>query len=152
RARAASDSNTLAWALYESGMFVWLENKDTEQTLPYYEACLPLFREVRNRTGIVESLFGLGVTMRAQGRYDEAEAFYKEGLTVAQKMGYLWRVSACLGGLGGLARDCERFERAARLLGAAQKIGERRGDAWGRGIILTNPLSLDEEVAALRGQ
>jgi tetratricopeptide (TPR) repeat protein len=144
--REAADVNVMAWALSISGTAVWLKDRNAKQAESLFQVSVPLFEQGRNKFGLMEAHFGLGVVRRAQGQYEQAEMHYRESLALAQETDFIWRIAACLAGLGGLARDCERLEPAARLLGAAGAIRM----AFDAPPQLFNPIPLEVEVTALR--
>ena len=58
------------------------------------------------------------------GRLEEAEAAAVEGIRVARKLGYAENISAGFDALAAIASSRGQLDRAARLLGAAERIND----------------------------
>jgi predicted ATPase len=135
RAKALGAAGSLAW---------W--GGDYQATKLHFEAALPLVRESGDRHGEVDALYNLGfVTLwsgagdavdqaRAENRFahaDTAESLFRQGLALADQLGYQKGVAKAHRGLGfvlGVARgnpaaSVPIFEKAAAMF-------EELGDRW----------------------
>ncbi|HEX6763576.1 MAG TPA: tetratricopeptide repeat protein [Gaiellaceae bacterium] len=94
-----------------------------------FEESLEVFREVGDERKIVEAATSLGIVASREGRRDEAEPLLREGLEYAEALVDKELAIWCIGGLVALADGAGEPERAARLLGAIEKLREETGHA-----------------------
>jgi hypothetical protein len=92
-------------------------------------------------------LLGLGEVARRQGDYTRAQALLQEGLEVAVEAGFVFRIVAGLEALAALASAEKRWEHAAHLLGASERLRRDTGFA-----IFDDPTSYEQTVDAVRTQ
>ena len=92
------------------------------RTVALAKDALQIAREIRDDVDAALALGILGDTAREMGDFAGAEAFYGDQLTIALRRGTRTETANVLSGLGGLAADLGEFERAARLLGAADAL------------------------------
>ncbi len=83
-----------------------------------------LARGLGNRPQLAVSLHELGRVMLALGADGEATELEREALALRRDQGEMWGIAECLEGLAAVARSQGRFERAARLIGAAEIVRE----------------------------
>jgi tetratricopeptide (TPR) repeat protein len=119
-----------------------------EQALAGYEEAARLYAQVRDRNLYNGSRSEMAHVRRQQGRLSEALALYRETIPVWQELGQQPAVAHEVESLAFIAQAREEFERAARLLGAAEAERER----------LHAPMTsiehreYDRNLAALRAQ
>jgi tetratricopeptide (TPR) repeat protein len=106
-----------------------LEQGDYPAARALVEESLHLFRELGDERKVVESLVSLGIVASREGRRDDAEAHFREGLAYAEarvdKEVAIW----CLGELAALAVSGGEAERGARLVGAIDTLRDETGHA-----------------------
>jgi non-specific serine/threonine protein kinase len=95
---------------------------DHEGAQSLCEESLAMRRAFGDRRGIASSLKSLGDLATIRGDGWEAEARYGEALTIQHELGHKQGIASCLEGLADVAVSQSRWERAARLLGAADAI------------------------------
>jgi hypothetical protein len=83
---------------------------------------LEVRRRLGHKSGIAESLYGLGLLACHAGEYVEARANFQESLALFAELGDKSGVSECLEGLAMVAAAREQPAQAARLLGAAESL------------------------------
>jgi predicted ATPase/DNA-binding CsgD family transcriptional regulator len=88
---------------------------------------LALYREAGFREGEAASQLNLGLTAQATGDHDEAGERYHAALEIYLALGYREGVAEALEALGMLAGMGHRSARAARLLGAGERLRELVG-------------------------
>jgi hypothetical protein len=128
----------LGWVTHDQGNY--------EGARVLLEEGLAIGREVGNR----HTISGLGAILgkaAAQSGDDEtARERLKESMAVSQELGHGWGIAMALEGWGAMAVAQGASERAARLLGAAERL---RG-AIGRPLPLADRPQRDRSVAAVR--
>ncbi len=119
---------------------------DFEQARRLYEECLNsiINSEGGYKYSVAEALWGLGAVARADGDDEQAQSRYREALVVNKGLDK-WDTAYCLAGLGGLAADQTKPQRAARLLAAAAVLFESRRDQYAADRII-----FDRDVEAAR--
>jgi predicted ATPase/DNA-binding CsgD family transcriptional regulator len=91
-------------------------------------------------------LCNLALTARLSGNVGRAITHYLAGLKLAHRLNHSEDLLYCLAGIGGVEVERRRFERAARLLGAATTLADAVG-------IPLQPLEqeqFDRDIAAAR--
>lgn len=88
---------------------------------------LAIGRRLGNKRSIATALAGLGRARAAKGERDAARDNYAEALRLANEAGDLALAAECLEGLASAAAAAGQWERAAKLLGAAEVLRERTG-------------------------
>jgi len=73
---------------------------------------------------VADSLCDLGFVALGQSRHDEAQELLEESLRMSVERGWKENVDFCLVGFASVSAAAEELERAARLLGAAEALGE----------------------------
>jgi non-specific serine/threonine protein kinase len=101
---------------------------DDERATTCHAQGLAALREFGDKYGIAYALsrFARDVTLR-QGHYDQAAASFAESLIVCREVGHSWISEESVDGLGRVASATGRYERAARLFGAAEVLRETVG-------------------------
>jgi tetratricopeptide (TPR) repeat protein len=95
-----------------------------EEARQYYDEGLLLRRRIGDRPEVAISLGNLGCLMQKIGDRDRAWALAKESLEIKRELGNVHGTTFALEAISSLAIDCGRYERAVRLLGAADAIRE----------------------------
>jgi DNA-binding CsgD family transcriptional regulator len=86
-----------------------------------------MHRKIDNGLGAAFILANLGLLCARLGDRDRSAGWLVDGLRLSRDLGYKLIIQYCLIGLGRLAADAGRFERAARLWGAADAMTEVYG-------------------------
>ena len=102
-------------------------SRDYVESLALYEEALALYTEIGDRWMARIVRWGVGVTATVLGRYDEARAQFNEGLKGSRDLGNFWGLPYMFEALAALAVAEGRFERTARLLGAAEALRAKHG-------------------------
>src|ERR1043165_457623 len=92
-----------------------------------FEACIPLFTELRDRHRLAMINSEIAHMERYQGHLAQAEALYRETIQTWQKLGHRAAIAHQLECFAFLAKAKEEAERATRLLGAAELLRETIG-------------------------
>jgi non-specific serine/threonine protein kinase len=108
---------------------------------PLYEECLAIRRELRDRSGIAETLTALGLVKHEQGDHATALAYLEERLAIQQDVGDRRHSANTLYWLGRVTEAQGDLAKARRYLEAAYAIdleaGHRAGHAqWALGDVL----------------
>jgi non-specific serine/threonine protein kinase len=92
-----------------------------------YQEALAFSRETGERKRESMLLHNLGYLAQYKGDYEHAERFFRDGLVRARNLDWLWGVADSLYALSGPVGSKGQPERAARLIGAAEKTYEKVG-------------------------
>jgi non-specific serine/threonine protein kinase len=93
------------------------------------EEALPLARAVEDKVQLMHMLGGIGHAARQQGDYGRARVLYQESLALRQEGRNTHAIAQSLEDFAGLAGRQQQWERAARLLGAAEAVCADLGTA-----------------------
>jgi len=121
--RTLDDRIGLTEALCTLGLAV-LGLGDWAQARPLLEESLVLFRDLKSPYHEARSRWVLGQVALCEGNYAQAHSEYAQALTILAEMGHLWSARHVLESFGQLAAAERQFERAARLFGAVEHLGE----------------------------
>jgi predicted ATPase len=124
--REIGDRSGIASSLDRLGR-VAMEEGNAEAARALYEASLALRREIGDRPGIAGSLGGLGNAAREAGEFARCAALYRESMALRQTLEDRFSIAQGLEDFAGLAGRQQRWERAVRLLGAAEGVAELVG-------------------------
>jgi tetratricopeptide (TPR) repeat protein len=113
----------LAMALFRMGHLATLQGDDAEARLRF-EACLPLFTELKDRNHVNAAYSELAHLERRRGHFAQAEPVYRETLLEWQRLGNRAAIAHELECLAMIAKAQEEDQRAARLFGAAEILRE----------------------------
>jgi predicted ATPase/DNA-binding SARP family transcriptional activator len=91
------------------------------------EESLALFHELSNQQGIVHTLGALGHVEREAGEYARCAGCYRESMLLRQSCGDRFAIAQGLEDFAGLAGRLRQWERAVRLLGAAEGVARTLG-------------------------
>ncbi len=127
-ARETGNDNSLADALNTLAWTWHLHGRDGEARAMAEES-VTIERRLGHALQLAGSLHTLGEIVRSQGQLEEANDLYREGLSCGPP-GLL--TTPLLEGMAALAGSEGRFDRAARLYGAAQRIRESEGSPLSR--------------------
>ncbi len=119
--RELRDAWGIALALHNVGA-VAAKQRDDQRAVALLEESLARFRELGDAWGIALALENRANVARSVGAHDQAVALYAEGLRLFAETRTVRGIAACLEGLGEVASSQRQFERAARLLGAAEAL------------------------------
>jgi predicted ATPase/class 3 adenylate cyclase len=89
-----------------------------------YSQSLTLQRKLGDQYGACYSLVSLGNVAMAEDNHAQAMAFYGEALPLCQAYDNYEQAAECLEGMAHAAARCAQSQRAARLLGVAERLRE----------------------------
>jgi tetratricopeptide (TPR) repeat protein len=120
------DKRLLAGVRRVQGMEATIEHR-YKDALALWEESLALFKELGDMwlQGILQ--WAVGVASTVLGDYENARARFRECLNGAWSLGNRWAVAYPLEAFAGLAVAEGEFDRAARLLGAAEALRSEFG-------------------------
>ncbi len=136
--RPAGDTIGLSWALMFGGDLASAQGDDAGAAAQYQES-IALLRALDNNIPLAYPLRQLGHLERRRGNTATAIARWKESLVLTRNVGDIRAIAACLIVLAATVAEAQG-ERAARLLGAANRALER---------IAITPLPADRAEEAL---
>src|SRR5262249_28821751 len=88
---------------------------------------MALCRETGDAWHLLHALGGMGHLVRDEGDYRRARSLYTESLALRRKFGYQIALAQSLEDFAVLVGREQQFERATRLLGAAEAFCETLG-------------------------
>jgi hypothetical protein len=91
------------------------------------EEGLAIFRELGDQKGIALSLVELGHLAREAGEYARCAAYCRESMVLRHSREDRFGIAQALEEFAGLAGRQRQWERAVRLLGAAQSVAQALG-------------------------
>jgi ATP/maltotriose-dependent transcriptional regulator MalT len=97
---------------------------DLAEATSRFQEALTIARECGDNYVVELCLCNLALSSRLKGDVDEAATYYLEGLQLAYRLSHSEDLLYCLAGIGGVEVARQRFERAARLLGAAAAMAD----------------------------
>jgi non-specific serine/threonine protein kinase len=120
--RELGDRTGVAYVLNGLGVVAY-EQDDTARAEELFEEAMRGFRALGNAWGLGMALVNLGRITRGRGDYDKAFAYFAESLELHWKRpGQRLSIAMSLRGLASIDALTGRFERAVRLLGAAEAL------------------------------
>lgn len=125
--RELGDKVGIAHSLYNLGNAANTQG-DYEAARTHLQESLAISRELGNPY-IIHVLGALGHVAREVGDYAQANAYYQESLLLRREQGDRVTTACSLEDFAGLAGRQGQFERAVRLLGAAEALCETLGRA-----------------------
>ena len=118
--RELDDKRGIAYSLGGLGDIAFLQG-EFAQAGEYYQQSLELHRKLGDKRSVALTLHNLGAVARGRGELQKAEAFYEQSLAVTREVDDRWLTVILLLGIGCLLASRNRTERAARVLGAAER-------------------------------
>lgn len=94
-----------------------------------YEEVLELYKQLRSREGVADTVLGIANTQLQDCRWDEADALYQEARFRYEEMGQSDKALACLINLGVLRAKRGDLSGGAMLLNQALTRSGQMGDA-----------------------
>jgi predicted ATPase/DNA-binding XRE family transcriptional regulator len=85
------------------------------------EEVISFRRQVRYNVQMEIDMYMLGMVAQREGDHARAKAWFSECLLFVQRIGVDRQIAECLIGFAGVASMEKRFERAAQIVGAAEK-------------------------------
>ena len=125
-AERLSDKRVNALILRSESVLAANKN-DYARSLSFAERSFTLCRELGDDWLAGTIQWSIGVNAAFLGRYDEARANFEDCLRGAQALGNRWGLAYPLEAFAALAAAQHQYERAARLLGAAEALRARHG-------------------------
>jgi predicted ATPase/DNA-binding SARP family transcriptional activator len=128
------------WLVHRSGHY--------EESKPWFEQSLGLFRALGDNWGVANTLEELGTAAYNLGDFHQAKGRFEESLTLYQAQGNKWGVATVLIRLGEVARGLVNYEEARRLFD--ESLALSKGEANQKGI--TNSLEQLGFLAMFQGR
>jgi predicted ATPase/class 3 adenylate cyclase len=125
-AREMGDTTSIGMLICSMGLAA-LRQGDYTGAQALCEEAAAIHREVGAQYGVVNALLGVAQAARRRGKHAAAAEAYHEALLLSRAMDSKPRIADCLQGLAVLACDQAHMERAARLFGAGDALGQSRG-------------------------
>ncbi len=104
-----------------------LNQEDFEQASFLSAESLRLWRKLGDAEGIAMSLANGAFAALSLNRLTEATGMLSDSLAVAKELGSAEILAVCIGGFASIAASSGQTERAARLLGAAERLRQSIG-------------------------
>jgi DNA-binding CsgD family transcriptional regulator/tetratricopeptide (TPR) repeat protein len=144
------DKQGIARSLNNLGLALRYQG-DFKRAGEIFEECLERCRDLEDKYGISASVHNLGNVARHTGDMARAHELLSESIRIARQIGDRPNLSTRLADLAGLWLAKGQPERAARIFGAAQALGERVGATMyeGQRLIYEHEVS---QGAALLGE
>lgn len=108
---------------------VYLDQKQPEKAVTYYENIRKLSREIKDRYALNMILINLGIVYSHQGRFDNAIEVLEEAKNNAEILDDAQRLGGALNSLGNLYREKNLFEKSIDYHQAAVEQFRRAGNA-----------------------
>lgn len=99
---------------------------------------LPIYREMGDRDAESDTLMSLGDLMGLQGKLEEGEKYYEEGIAMLREIGNLRPVSAALRAYGHMLSLIPRVEKSEKCFLEAIEILRQLGGRFGEGETLVS--------------
>ena len=122
--RQLGNLGAVSRALGHLGEAVYAQS-DFDRAASYCQEALSLGRRVADVWGTILALNILGNVACIRGDHAQATAYLQESLALRRESGQRTDIAECFQGIACLAVAEDRFERAARLFGAAEAVLER---------------------------
>jgi predicted ATPase len=113
----------VAMTVFGFGLFTAMQGNYTEAR-SQFEACIPLFTELRDRHRLAMVHSELAHLERRQGHFAQAKPLYRETIQEWQKIGHRAAIAHELECFAFIAKAQEEDQRAAHLFGAAEILRE----------------------------
>ena len=126
--RAQGDLEGAAWCLVNSGGIA-LDLGDLGAADARFSEAVALFRQLGDRAGVAGALTNLGSTAMGMGLQERAAGLFKEGLAISIELGDDAGIASALEELAAIATARQEGDRAAWLLGAADRARTASGEA-----------------------
>jgi non-specific serine/threonine protein kinase len=130
RFRALDDAPGIGWALANLGATLRVHG-DTARAMPLLEEALARCQALGDQRQIAIIEANLGLTAAQDGALEQATNYFARALEGHARIGDRWFASFDLMGLAQVLIERDQAERAARLLGAAQALGDAVGSPVG---------------------
>ena len=115
----------IANSLYHLGR-VALDEREYARAHALLQESLGIRRTLGDRPGTAGCLNELGEVARAAQDYALARSLYEESLAISRRLDAPWAIVDSLGGLAAIAKEADRADRAARILGAIARLREEK--------------------------
>ncbi|MBI5565384.1 MAG: tetratricopeptide repeat protein, partial [Chloroflexi bacterium] len=124
--RELNDRRGVAQALSDVGWAAVFLN-DYARGIPLLEESLTLERQFQDTLGVAWGTLALGTARMLNGNIEAAATLLHESLTLYRPTENKWYIAGCLEGLASVASAQQQPERAARLLGAHDRLVDEMG-------------------------
>ena len=131
-AREIGDKWHVSVCLTHQGIVLARHRGDLARSTALQEEALAVMREVGDTAYVSYTLCCLGTVTLQKGDYHRAASFFAESLRLSRETGFRWSIVECLVGLAGVSNAHLQYDRAARLLGAADALRQAIEATGGR--------------------
>jgi predicted ATPase/class 3 adenylate cyclase len=101
-----------------------LEQRDFREARRQLEAALALGRKSQSARSVANDLTDLGFAVLGEAQYEEARAVFEESLRRCIELGWKENIACTLVGLAAVSTETGDLERAAGILGQAERLVE----------------------------
>jgi tetratricopeptide (TPR) repeat protein len=128
-----ADQDTRSEKAFLFGQRGWLafRSGNYEESKPWFEQSLALYRVLGDNWGVANTLDALGEAAGRLGNFHEAKQRFEESLTLYQDQGNSWGVATVLRGLGWVARGLVDYEKARRLFNESLALSRMESNQRG---------------------
>lgn len=119
--RSVEDRRNLSSTLFGLAYVEHVQGK-LLQAKAGYERHLELSRDFGNKPGCIMSLYTLGHISLTSGEYEKARAQYRECLELCREVNEKVSLAGSLLGLAGVLAEMEKFQQAAEVFSAAERV------------------------------
>jgi non-specific serine/threonine protein kinase len=107
------------------------KQSDFRQAEACFQEALALYKELRDRWHIADSLEALGLVAADLGDTERASSLFERGLKVAQESGNTAVIPSIINGLAVISFEANDFARALQLWGEALTFAREKGNVFG---------------------
>jgi predicted ATPase/class 3 adenylate cyclase len=126
----------LARFFVAAGRIAWAADR-YDDCRQFHEKAQALFTQLGDEDGVALCEMLKGFLDRGDGGLDEAEAHFRKGLEIVERIrGSAYVRAGCLSGIGSIALDRGDPETARKLKEESLRVYEQIGDRWIIGLIL----------------
>jgi tetratricopeptide (TPR) repeat protein len=128
--RKVGDMHGLA-GIYNNAGYLAITQGSYQRAAAYLDEALPLAERTGEPLRVIMAFGNLGLASLFMRDFEGARAHFAEEIRLAGEHGLRWIASEGIAGLGAIAACRGGLDRAARLLGAAERLANVMDDAGG---------------------
>ncbi|MDQ2981951.1 MAG: tetratricopeptide repeat protein, partial [Actinomycetota bacterium] len=117
------DTGGIQASMHNLGL-VALDQGDFDEARRQLEAAVAFAQENELERQVVNSLTDLGFGVLGQARHEEARVVFEEALRHCSELGWKENMAYVLIGLAAVSTEADDLERAARLMGQVESLGQ----------------------------
>jgi predicted ATPase len=121
--RELNDQQGIASVAVDLGI-VLAELGDCASGRSILEEGMEIAQKLDSEFYVARAAWALGHVARTEGNYALARSWYAEAILLSKELGNVWSIPYVLSAFGSVAAAEEHYERAARLLGAAERLND----------------------------